>query len=345
MTKQITWRRAIGWVLALAILFFLVRTVLASWDEVAASGFIFRFNLPLVVLSVVLLVPGRSLAVEAWRRILGTLGNPIPFRFAIYAWFISNLARFIPGNIWQLAAMMVLAERAGVSKLNILLSQGVYALIALSVAAVYGVTLLPIPPEYVPLLALAFVGLIVLLALPPVFQLMLWGSTLLLRLVRRNRELATPRVAATFWQGLIPPLCSFGMWTINGIAFWIFLRSVADIPLSALPACIGMNAAAYFVGYISFVTPSGLGFREASLALLLQAFFPAPVAIALAFLARLWSLAGEFLGVGLALWWRPEQSKTFEVVETSKVGETSKGRARDMEAEAAEVLAVPLPPE
>jgi glycosyltransferase 2 family protein len=304
--KKITWRRAIGWLLALVILFFLVRTLWATWDEVAQSGFTFEFNLPLLIFSTFLLVPGRSFAVEAWRRILRALGNPISFRFALYAWFVSNLARFIPGNVFQLAAMMFLTESAGVSKLNVVLSQAVYAAIALSVAALYGLTLLPIPPQYAPLIAIAFIALIILFALPAVFQLMLRVSSRLLQLVRRNPNLVAPSGAAmTFRQGLVPPLFSFCMWTINGIAFWLFVRSITEISPTAIPAFIGMNAAAYFVGYASFITPSGLGFREATLAFLLGAYFPAPVAVAIAFLTRLWSMAGEFLGVGIAVWWKP----------------------------------------
>lgn len=301
------WRRAIGWALSLAILFFLARTLLATWDQVLQSGFTFQFNLPLLILSTILLVPGRCFGVEAWRRILRALGDTISFRFAIYAWFVSNLARFIPGNVFQLAAMMMLTERAGVSKINIVLSQAVYAAIALSVAALYGLTLLPLPPQVVPLIAIAFGALIILFALPAVFQLMLRVSSWLLRLVRRNSEIKTPQVNTTFWQNLVPPLCSLALWTLNGISFWLFVRSMTDIPISALPAFMGMNAAAYFIGYVSFITPSGLGFREASLALFLGAFFPAPIALAIAFLARIWSIAGEFLGVGAAVLFKPKQ--------------------------------------
>src|SRR6476620_8371638 len=114
MFKQLTWRKAIGWLLSIAILIFLGRTLASTWDQVVASGFTFQFNMPLLVLSIVLLIPGRTFGVEAWRRILRALGNSISLRFAIYAWFISNLARFIPGNVFQLAAMMMLTGRAGV---------------------------------------------------------------------------------------------------------------------------------------------------------------------------------------------------------------------------------------
>ncbi|MBI4674887.1 MAG: hypothetical protein HY741_24870, partial [Chloroflexi bacterium] len=114
-------------------------------------------------------------------------------------------------------------------------------------------------------------------------------------------------VRVSFWQGLAPPLFSFTMWTLNGFAFWLFVRSITEISIAAIPAFIGMNAAAYFIGYASFITPSGLGFREASLAFFLNAFFPAPIAVSIAFLTRLWSIGGELLGVGIAVWLKPKQ--------------------------------------
>jgi uncharacterized membrane protein YbhN (UPF0104 family) len=310
MSRLNNWRRVAGWLLAIAILFFLAQTLVSSWDRVAASGFHFQFNLPLLALSLALLVIGRGFGVEAWRRILMALGNYVPFRFAFYAWFISNLARYVPGNIWQVATMMLLVERQGVSKMNALLSQAVYTAIALSVTALFGLTLLPVAQHYLIFAALLLFALIIFFALPPVFRLMLSIASRLTRLVRRNGTLDSPArntPGLSFARGLVPPLCSAAMWTTNGLAFYLFVRSLADVPPQNLPTFATMNAAAYFVGYVSFITPSGLGFREGAMALMLRAFFPEPVAVAIAFLTRIWSTAGEMLGVGLAVWGAPRK--------------------------------------
>ena len=326
------WRRVLGWVLALAILIFLAQTLVSSWDQVAASGFHFQFNLPLLAVSLVLLVIGRGFAVEAWRRVLMALGHHVSFRFAFYTWFISNLTRYVPGNIWQVATMMLLVEREGVTKMNALLSQAVYTAIALSVTALFGLTLLPIAQKYLPFAALLFIGLIIFFALPPVFRLILAATSRLTRFFRRNgtadsTALSVPRLS--FMRGLIPPLCSTAMWTTNGIAFYLFVRSIANVPSQSVPSFVAMNAAAYFIGYISFITPSGLGFREGALALLLGAFFPGPVAVAIAFLTRIWSTSGEMLGVGIALWGAPRGSS---------VGVWKSGSTKDFASQA------PTPP-
>jgi glycosyltransferase 2 family protein len=318
MSRLKNWRRALGWMLAVAILIFLAQTLVSSWDKVAASGFHFQFNLPLLAVSLVLLVIGRGFAVEAWRRVLMALGNYVPFRFAFYAWFISNLTRYVPGNIWQVATMMLLVEREGVSKMNALLSQAVYTAIALSVTALFGLTLLPIAQDYLPFAALLFIGLIIFFALPPVFRLILALTSRLTQYFRRDGTLDSPAPGVPrlgFASGLIPPLCSTAMWTTNGIAFYLFVRSITnpeggfrgDVLPQSLPSFVAMNAAAYFIGYVSFITPSGLGFREGALALMLGAFFPGPVAVAIAFLTRIWSTGGEMLGVVIALWGAPRK--------------------------------------
>lgn len=309
------YRRVIGYLITLLILFFLARTLYSSWSQVVESGFQFNFNAPLLIVSLVLLVVGRGFAVEAWRRILIALGDYISFTVAMRVWFISNLARYIPGNVWQVAAMVSMVEEKGVSKTNALISQIIYTAIALAVAGLMGlgfifvradivngiVDVARVPyVQYAPWLGgAAFIALIGILSAPHSYRFIV---SIAARIT--HRELIAPD--HSFARGLVPPLFSIAMWLTNGIAFYIFAASIVPVPLSRLAAFIAMNAAAYWIGYVSFITPSGLGFREAALALMLAVFFPTPVAIALSLVTRLWSTVGELLGV-LTIWGVPSR--------------------------------------
>jgi uncharacterized membrane protein YbhN (UPF0104 family) len=287
-------RRYLGYALTLIILAFLAQTVYSSWSQVAASGFTFAFNAPLVALALVLLIVGRMGAVEAWRTVLAALGARVGFRVAYRLWIYSNLARYIPGNIWQVAAMAVLAEEHGVSKTNVVLSQAIYTSIALAICGLFGLTLLPLGANYLILVLIIFVATIILFALPPVFRLVVYLAARVMK-----KEPHDPSL--TFWRGLTPSLYSALMWTINGIALFCFLAAITNqVTIANLPALIAMNSAAYWLGYVSFITPSGLGIREGALALMLATIFPAPVAAALALIVRLWSTAAELLSVPLA---------------------------------------------
>ncbi len=298
-------RRAVGYLLAAAILLSLGNVLYRTWGDLAKSDFHFDFNLPRLCISLALCVVARSFAVEAWRRTLISLGDRLGFTFAMRVWFVSNLARYVPGNVWQVATMMAMVEQAGVSKTNALLSQVVYTALALAIAGLLGLAFFlfrpdllngALPPDIATaapwVVAIVFIVLVIVFALPQFNRLVVWGTG---KVMRRTIIAPTP----TFARGTLPPLFSLAMWLTNGLAFWLFISSVVDLPLAQLPVFIAMNAGAYWIGYMSFVTPSGLGFREGALAWMLATLLPAPVAVALSLATRLWATAGELLGVVL----------------------------------------------
>lgn len=308
-------KRLLGYAITLLILFFLGRALYTSWSQVVESGFQFNFNAPLLIISLILLVVARGFAVEAWRRILIALGEYITFTLGMRVWFISNLARYIPGNVWQVAAMISMVEEKGVSKTNALISQIIYTAIALGIAGLTGLYFVLVQPQilngifdvarlpyiqFAPWVgAVGFIVLITIFSAPHSYRLIV---SIAARLT--HRELMAPD--HTFARGLVPPLFSVAMWITNGIAFYLFAASITPVPLTQLAAFVAMNAAAYWIGYVSFITPSGLGFREAALALMLAVFFPTPIAIALSLVTRLWSTAGELLGV-VTIWGMPSR--------------------------------------
>ena len=66
---------------------------------------------------------------------------------------------------------------------------------------------------------------------------------------------------------------------------------------------VGIYSIAWDVGFISFVTPSGLGFREAAIILLLTASGLVPslaIATVLAFITRLLATGAELICIAVA---------------------------------------------
>ena len=310
-------RRILGSLLALAVLFFLGSLLVRTWGDLSQSGFKFEFDsLPLII-SLGLLIMARGFAVEAWRRILISLGEQLDFGFGARVWFMSNLTRYIPGNVWQVATMMVMVVERGVNKTNALLSQVIYTALALAVAGLLGVLFIFARPDlfsallpgtvatYAPMIVMvSFASFIIVFALPFTQHLIVLVTARVMR-----REISVP--APTFARGLLPPSFSLAMWLTNGLAFYLFVHSITPLPLTYLPAFIAMNAGAYWIGYVSFLTPSGLGIREGALAWMLASFFPPPVAVALSLVTRLWTTAGELLGVTL-IWAVPHAKSANE---------------------------------
>jgi uncharacterized protein (TIRG00374 family) len=93
-------------------------------------------------------------------------------------------------------------------------------------------------------------------------------------------------------------------WAIAGSAFYLLLLSLLpSVPVSVLPICIGIYAIAWDIGFVSFITPSGLGFREGAIVglfALAVPFVPATIAGILALLSRLVSTFAELVCVSIA---------------------------------------------
>src|SRR5256885_3085424 len=53
--------------------------------------------------------------IESWRRILAGWGQRIAFGPAARTWSVANLGRYVPGKVWSVAGLVVLAQRAGVA--------------------------------------------------------------------------------------------------------------------------------------------------------------------------------------------------------------------------------------
>ena len=55
-----------------------------------------------------------AVLIEAWRRVVLSMGERLPFGTAARIWFLASLGKYIPGKVWAVAGAAVLAQRAGV---------------------------------------------------------------------------------------------------------------------------------------------------------------------------------------------------------------------------------------
>src|SRR5438132_12593402 len=52
--------------------------------------------------------------IESWRQVLDGWGQRITFGAAARTWGLANLGCYVPGKVWSVAGLVVLAQRAGV---------------------------------------------------------------------------------------------------------------------------------------------------------------------------------------------------------------------------------------
>lgn len=214
---------------------------------------------------------------------------------AARVWLLSMMTRYIPGNIWHILSRVALADRLQVAKTHVLTSATIeQVLTILGALAVVGVTL-PlwdvVPGVQGWLLVLLPIGL--LLLHPRIMgRVLAWGA----------ERLKRPELAWDYTYGDIAVLVlAYGAATFcAGLSLYVILWGLTVVHLAQMPLVVGASALAWVVGYLSFLTPSGLGVREAALVALLAQVYPLPVAIVGSLLFRLVLTLGEMLAVLVA---------------------------------------------
>jgi glycosyltransferase 2 family protein len=288
-------RALIGRIVALLLIggaaWYLGRTIATNWE--ALRAFEWQVRPWLLAGSVVLHVVVLAWGVWVWSRVIRRFGGPeITLPVLLRIWFVSNLARYIPGKIFQFVAVVQLGRGTGMSNdvlLGSLLLHTGLALLAAVVVASWTVTgaLIPLASPFlvgvsVTLVAVGFVHPALLT------RGLAFGSRVL------RRPLLEWRAGWLVGLGLLG--LSIMSWLFYGIAYALLLASLTAVPLSSFPHLVGINALSFAAGYAAIVTPGGLGVREATMSGLLLPLLPHGVAALVALVSRLWTIAAELIG-------------------------------------------------
>jgi glycosyltransferase 2 family protein len=105
------------WIFAALVLFFAARSLATQWTRVQPRLSHIQFGWQWIGVATVLVLLTYALLIEGWRRVLGAWDSHLPFPQAARIWFLSNLGKYVPGNIWSLTAMGVMARERGLSAL------------------------------------------------------------------------------------------------------------------------------------------------------------------------------------------------------------------------------------
>lgn len=292
-------RRALRWaagaLLVAATVYWLGRLIARNWAEL--RGYEWRVDAPLLAASVGALVLVLALGVWGWSLALRRFEHPPVSTGELQRiWFLGNLARYIPGKVFQFVAVAQMSRTAGLSGSVVLTSLLVHtgmALLASGVLASWtlsGGIVRGVDPRAAALLA----TLLAVLAVHPAFLNRLLA--VVPRLLRRD----TIRWKGRWIDGVALLSLALSNWALYGVAYQLFVSALADVPWRLLPQMAGVNALSFLIGYASPL-PGGAGLREVAMAELLRPYLPDGVAAVLSLASRLWTIAAELVGGTLAV--------------------------------------------
>jgi glycosyltransferase 2 family protein len=313
---RIPWKRLAQALVLILALGFLAALVRSQWS--ALHSYRWRLAPGWALLALAGLELTWLFELDTWRTILASLGGRLGYRRAAQVWFLSNIIRYIPGNVWQFLGMAEMAAEDGVPRLatfsSIVLHQAISTAAGLVLAALY----FAVAGQGVwfhwlrPFLLAVPLGLVLLQ--PRILERVLNGV-----LVRLRRQ---PLVVTLTWGQVWVLLLRYCIvWLGMGLSYSALVRALTPVQPGGLPYLVASWAAAYVIGYLSLLTPSGIGVREGVMVVLLAAIMPEPVAAVIAIVARLWMIAGEVVGAGVSLAsirWAGQRSRTHSGVAPEK---------------------------
>jgi uncharacterized membrane protein YbhN (UPF0104 family) len=240
----------------------------------------------------------------AWQWLLAAWGLRIPYFLALQAEMASILAKYIPGTIWIPAARVAALRRVGIRDTPLILGSMVLeaGLSGLAGIIVFFASLTTVGVSAAPVLPLLALAVVAVVGLHPrVF------TPAARRVLRPFGASDLPPMRYSVLLGILAYYCF--TWLVGGAAVFFLLRAVGGDPdLSEIPYLGGVSAVAAIASFLSLITPSGLGVREASMYGLLRPVAPSGVALGATVLNRLTITIVEavLLLVGAAAWrYRP----------------------------------------
>lgn len=276
---------------------FLLRNLYLNWNQL--STYQWSLNYLALASSLFLLLADAFLYAYLWRRILLQFGGSLGYRKVFRMVFLSQLGRYLPGKVWNLAGVIYLGSKEGVPKLISGASLGLQLLWQILSGVIVFLLTLPFwghSPSAVglyPLLLLLPLGVILF---HPTF--INWGFGFALRAMGEE-----PRRLDWGYRDTLGQLILWALfWVINGVAYYLMINSLTPSSPSQLPMVVGAFTIAWVIGFLALFAPAGLGVVEGTLTFLLGFNFALPVATVVALLTRLVRTIAELICALIA--WR-----------------------------------------
>jgi len=282
-------------ILAVAVIFyFLARNLYANWNKILEYDW--EVSYYFLASSLVLSIVGSFLIALGWNLILRVLGGRLAYKRALKIFFITDLAKYVPGKVWTMVGKVYLCAKEGIPVARTSASVVIQPLVQVISGMLMFLVSLPFWTK-----TSDFVNkLYFFLPLIPIGLIVLYPTIMSRALNFALKRLKHDPVAFNIKYGdiLLILLLWCGLWILSGVTYYLLIIGIHSIPLSLLPVIIGIFSIA---GVSQFLTPSGIGVLEGVLAVLLGLYLPVHIAILVALLARVWKTVTELVCVAITV--------------------------------------------
>jgi len=276
----------------LLVLALIARSLARNWAAFQSVQVTLDAKVGWLAASVVVVLLTYAIQIESWRRMLRGWDQRLPYTQAARAWTVANLGRYIPGKVWSVAGLVVLAERAGVRRSAAAVSAFAMQAVVLGTGVVLVATATPHAANPV-LLGSAVVAALALIGV------LAWRRTAQWLGALADAKAPLPPLpvsAVVASSGLM-----LASWATFGVAFWLLIRGLISTASVPMPAAMGMFALGYVMGIVAVFAPGGMVVRDLALVGFLTPFVGSGGALAISLASRVQLTLTEVGAAGVML--------------------------------------------
>lgn len=260
-----------GSIIALLSIVFVAHRITEYWTLVPDDTFTLKLLLIILLLAGIYGAANILLA-SAWRMLMASLEQCISQRVATHIYGLTQLAKYVPGNIFQFAGRQLLTMSYGFSGKEVAKSTFMELLLLVITGAIFFLWMLPLLYSGFSVIFCFMLFVVAVMLLCLVFQWL--GRSLLIKVVGK------------YFLFLI----------ISGGVFLFVLYSIVDsweITPALLLSIIGAYVISWLAGLVTPGSPAGVGVREFLLILLLKPLFSEIDIVIAAVLSRIVTVIGD----------------------------------------------------
>src|SRR3990167_4693775 len=291
-------KKTLSSIFVLLVFSFLFWKIFSDFDQVKNVNW--QLSKKNSVLLLIVLLAGPFVNALSWHLYTKALGGGINLIDNIRIWTLSNASRFVPGSIWQYAGRVYMLSQKGVSKTFTTTALVLEAFFNIGGASVIVLLALKLFPLNIPIYIQK--GLFPLVIFLCIVLILLTGSRVkfiekTIRELLKNDSLKINKIQKR-WLPLIA-ISVFTQFLLTGLSLYFISLGLGVNSSAGVIPYIGIYAASWLVGYLTFLAPSGLGLREASIAGLMSLYVPLALGSLIAILFRLATLVSEAIMIAV----------------------------------------------
>ncbi len=296
-------KQFLRWIILGGTLFFLGKALKDNWIGVTAIR-IDEVGWAIMAIATGVTLLAHTWAGWIWTWILQELNQPVSSPQFIQVYLKTNIAKYLPGNIWHHYGRIVAAKNAnlsaGAATLSVLLEPLLMLAAALIIIVIsssqFAAANTTLVLQILQLLSLS----VVLCAIHPRF---LNPVIRFLYKLKAKKSTTTTEASVPFSlksYPLRPLLGELGFMGLRATGFILTMFALGSLNANQIPLLLGAFSCAWLLGFVIPGAPGGLGVFEATAYELLRHHFPSALVFSAIALYRLISIVAETAGAALA---------------------------------------------